>query len=88
IFRAQGPVVHELGALVPREGRRPSFAQIYFYDPAEQMRRRLAVFLPRKFAIGQQQVQPQNQQENQLQEDVPVEDDLDPYDPTVEDAVD
>ncbi|KAG9319178.1 hypothetical protein KVV02_003126, partial [Mortierella alpina] len=54
----------------------------------EQVRRRLAVFLRQRFANGQQQVLPQNQQENQLQEDVPAEDDLDPYDPIAEDAVD
>ncbi|KAK3804543.1 MAG: hypothetical protein JOS17DRAFT_693239, partial [Linnemannia elongata] len=43
-YRIQGAVVHELGSLRAREGEEPTFAQIYFHDPNDQVARRQAIF--------------------------------------------
>ncbi|KAF9552426.1 hypothetical protein EC968_000695, partial [Mortierella alpina] len=62
---------------------------INIYDPAEQVRRRLAVFMRPKPVNGQQANNQQQQNQDLLQEEVaPVEDDMDPYDPIVGDGLD
>ncbi|KAK5805645.1 hypothetical protein F5H01DRAFT_268272, partial [Linnemannia elongata] len=43
-YRIQGAVVHEVGPLRAREGEKPTFAQIYFHDPNEQVARRQEIF--------------------------------------------
>ncbi|KAF9559924.1 hypothetical protein EC968_006390 [Mortierella alpina] len=74
--------------VAPEEGR-ASFAQIYIYDPAEQVRRRLAVFMRPGPVNGQQANNQQQQNQHLLHEEVaPVEDDMDPYDPIAGDGLD
>ena len=43
-YRIQGAVMHELGPLRAREGQEGGFAQIYFYDPNDQITRRQGIF--------------------------------------------
>ena len=31
-YKIQGSMYHRLGPLLPQEGKRPRFAQMYFYD--------------------------------------------------------
>jgi hypothetical protein len=40
----QGAVCHQIGSLIPHEGERPKFAQIYVLDPLEATQRRLSIF--------------------------------------------
>ncbi len=40
-FKIHGELCHLSGALLPTEGRNPIYAQIYIYDPAEQLNFRL-----------------------------------------------
>ncbi|KAJ4806202.1 hypothetical protein LUZ62_018768 [Rhynchospora pubera] len=44
VFRVSGQVCHRIGALVPPEGQRPSYAQLYFYDTANEIENRMASF--------------------------------------------
>ena len=43
-IRIQGSVHHFRGSLFPEEGQAPRFAQIYIYDDADQVARRMCIF--------------------------------------------
>ena len=43
-FRIQGAVHHFQGSLFPEEGQAARFCQIYIYDDAEQLDRRMGIF--------------------------------------------
>ena len=43
IFRINGVVHHHIGSLIPVEGNRPQYAQLYIYDTANEVHNRLAV---------------------------------------------
>ncbi|KAL1218144.1 hypothetical protein V5N11_033132 [Cardamine amara subsp. amara] len=40
-FRIQGQNYHKMGSLLPAEGDRPCFAQLYIYDTANEIQNRL-----------------------------------------------
>ncbi|KAJ3708378.1 hypothetical protein LUZ61_012083 [Rhynchospora tenuis] len=42
VFRVSGQICHRIGSLVPAEGDRPSYAQLYFYDTANEIQNRIA----------------------------------------------
>ncbi|KAJ4811676.1 hypothetical protein LUZ62_024242 [Rhynchospora pubera] len=42
VFRISSQVCHRIGSLTPPEGQRPSYAQLYFYDTANEVRNRIA----------------------------------------------
>ncbi|KAF9777699.1 hypothetical protein BJ322DRAFT_522135 [Thelephora terrestris] len=41
VFRIHGELRHQLGSLFPRRGDRPSYAQLYIYDPHEALDHRM-----------------------------------------------
>ena len=43
IFRINGVVHHRIGSLIPDEGNRPQYAQLYIYDTANEVQNRLAI---------------------------------------------
>ncbi|KAJ3685199.1 hypothetical protein LUZ61_014363 [Rhynchospora tenuis] len=42
VFRVSGQICHRIGSLVPAEGHRPSYAQLYFYDTGNEIENRIA----------------------------------------------
>ena len=40
-FRIHGELCHQLGSLLPRNGNRPVYAQLYIYDPHEALEHRM-----------------------------------------------
>ena len=40
-FRIHGELCHRLGSLLPRHGDRPTYAQLYIYDPREALEHRM-----------------------------------------------
>ncbi len=42
-FKIQGAVYHRLGSLLPQNGSKPNFAQIYFHDNARELENRLSI---------------------------------------------
>ncbi|KAJ3701270.1 hypothetical protein LUZ61_004975 [Rhynchospora tenuis] len=42
VFRVSGQVCHRIGSLTPPEGQRPAYAQLYFYDTANEIQNRIA----------------------------------------------
>ena len=43
IFRINGVVHHRIGSLIPVEGNRPQYAQLYIYDTENELRNRLSI---------------------------------------------
>jgi len=43
IFRINGVVHHRIGSLIPEEGNRPQYAQLYIYDTENEVQNRLAI---------------------------------------------
>jgi len=43
IFRINGVVHHRIGSLIPKEGNRPQYAQLYIYDTTNEVQNRLAI---------------------------------------------
>jgi hypothetical protein len=43
IFRINGVVHHRIGSLIPEEGNKPQYAQLYIYDTVNEVRNRLAI---------------------------------------------
>jgi len=43
IFRINGVVHHRIGSLIPEEGNRPQYAQLYIYDAENEVQNRLAI---------------------------------------------
>lgn len=43
IFRINGVVHHHIGSLIPEEGNRPQYAQLYIYDAENEVQNRLAI---------------------------------------------
>jgi hypothetical protein len=41
VFKIQGRLSHLAGSLLPQEGESPVYAQLYIYDPAEALDRRM-----------------------------------------------
>ena len=41
VFKVQGRLYHQAGALIPREGNPPLYAQLYIYDPQEALNLRM-----------------------------------------------
>lgn len=44
VFRINGVVHHQIGSLVPEEGRRPEYAQLYIHDTSNELQNRLNIF--------------------------------------------
>jgi len=44
IFRINGVVHHRIGSLIPDQGNRPQYAQLYIYDTANEVQNRLDVY--------------------------------------------
>lgn len=44
IFKICGTVHHKIGSLIPHDGCRPEFAQLYVYDTANEIDNRMALF--------------------------------------------
>lgn len=44
VFRINGVVHHRIGSLLPADGNRPEYAQLYIYDTQNEVRNRLAIF--------------------------------------------
>ncbi|KAJ1699041.1 hypothetical protein LUZ63_007553 [Rhynchospora breviuscula] len=42
VFRVSGQACHRIGSLTPPEGQRPAYAQLYFYDTANEVQNRIA----------------------------------------------
>ncbi|KAJ4772848.1 hypothetical protein LUZ62_057105 [Rhynchospora pubera] len=42
VFRVSGQVCHRIGSLTPPEGQRPAYAQLYFYDTANEVQNRIS----------------------------------------------
>ena len=40
-FRIHGELCHQLGSLLPRNGERPAYAQLYIYDPCSALEHRM-----------------------------------------------
>ena len=43
IFRINGVVHHRIGSLIPEEGSKPQYAQLYIYDTANELQNRLRI---------------------------------------------
>ncbi|WVZ94466.1 hypothetical protein U9M48_040353, partial [Paspalum notatum var. saurae] len=46
VFRINGVVHHRIGYLLPPDGKRPEFAQLYIYDTHNEVQNRLNIFSP------------------------------------------
>nr|XP_043631589.1 uncharacterized protein LOC122603041 [Erigeron canadensis] len=46
-FRISGQNYHRIGSLLPVEGEQPRYAQLYFYDTANETRNRMSAFMSR-----------------------------------------
>ncbi|KAJ1693623.1 hypothetical protein LUZ63_010321 [Rhynchospora breviuscula] len=44
VFRVSGQVCHRMGSLLPAEGQRPTYAQLYMYDTANEVQNRMTLF--------------------------------------------
>lgn len=44
VFKINGVVHHRIGTLVPSCGSPPKFAQLYVYDPENELQNRLNIF--------------------------------------------
>ena len=43
-FKIQGSVYHRIGPLLPLNGQKPKFAQIYFHDTDHELENRMNIF--------------------------------------------
>lgn len=43
VFKISGQVCHRIGSLMPSEGRRPEYAQLYIYDTEHEIRNRINI---------------------------------------------
>ncbi|XP_071739204.1 uncharacterized protein [Rutidosis leptorrhynchoides] len=44
-FRISGQAYHKIGSLLPEEGGRPKYAQLYFYDTQNEVKKRMSAFV-------------------------------------------
>jgi hypothetical protein len=44
VFKINGVVHHRIGTLLPHQGTRPRFAQLYIYDTENEIQNRLSLF--------------------------------------------
>ena len=44
IFKICGTMHHKIGSLIPIDGARPEFAQLYVYDTSHEIDNRMALF--------------------------------------------
>ncbi|KAL6626309.1 hypothetical protein ACP70R_030035 [Stipagrostis hirtigluma subsp. patula] len=44
VFRINGVVHHRIGSLIPQDGRRPEYAQLYIYDTENELTNRMNIF--------------------------------------------
>lgn len=44
VFKINGVVHHKIGSLLLAQGRRPQFAQLYIYDPENEIQNRINIF--------------------------------------------
>ena len=56
VFKINGVVHHRIGSLLPSRGKQPKFAQLYIYDPENEVQNRMNIF--ENDSVGSEQADP------------------------------
>ena len=52
VFKISGQLCHRIGSLLPQEGKRPEYAQLYIFDTQNELRNRMQVATYAKVPSG------------------------------------